>query len=563
MNIIENVVPLVNGKCCNTTITSTIRRIKFYVNTDREFCFLNEHGNHGSTSKLSKDWANYDPLSTNSYDYNDYITFTNNFNKEEIVMEIDWDDKSGPNGDGKEVVHSIANQYGYHHISFYSYNSDYYVKNPNDESKSIKIDSNGVKNHIFVDDVMRNRVVTITITKGTVYYIWGTNINLGIYPMIEIPEVSTISFNSCTVDSIPFDRFLYCPNLTSLVLPNVTSKLSKIPDSLLSLSKLNELSLSGILNNVNPDTNGIRNISLMTSLKKLSINNGTDRYIKEFNKLPNLNILSIQYDKDHQQYMRDLFKKDNITEINPNLTTFNCLSSNQSYINDNMEVVMGKCLDEITNLENLNELPESFMNVNPRSTKIVLYDWMDRIYNWTTLNMEKMFIYSQEGIDNAVDAIYDRVTKYGMNETYVTDDEKNGHRNPWYGATLKLYIQSEPFNKRPSGTYQEVENPSSPMEKIWSLVNNYRWTVLCCPESGGSNTKPGETIKPRSRINELVVMSLDDLNYIDTKETCKWTVISNNNKKVIEFEGDIEGTSIYIPSSYNVKTYNSKEEVDS
>ena len=562
MNIIDNVVPLVNGKCCNSTVTTTIRRIKFYVTTDREFFLLNEHGNHGTASKLSKDWANYDPLSTNSYDHNDYINFTNSSTKEEMEIEIDWDDKSGPNGDGKETVHSVANKFGYHHIYFYSYNSDYYIKNPNDESKSQKIDEGGIKNHIFVDDVMRNRVVTMTFKKGFANYIWSTNINLGIYPLIEIPEVSTISLSNCTVDSVPFDRFLYSPNLRSLTLPNITTKFSRLPDSLLKLSQLTELKISNLLSNIDPDTNGLRLISQMTNLKTLTAINSTDRYIKEFNDLPNLTSLDISRSTSLDDLLT-LFSKDSITEVNPNLTKFCCLASNQSTTCTDIDQVTGKCLDDVTNLDNITDFG-IFFRPNPINAKLTLHDWMDRMYNWTTLNMEKMFIYSQEAIDNAVDVIYEKVTKYGPNLTYVTDDEKNGHRNPWYGATLKLYLQSEPYNKRPSGTYQEVENPSTPMEKIWSLVNNYKWTVICCPESGGSTARPGETISPQNMFeDEIMVMSLDDLDNINEEETYKWTVISDNDKIVTEFEGDPEGTSIYAPSSYNIKTYNSKEEVDS
>ena len=112
-----------------------------------------------------------------------------------------------------------------------------------------------------------------------------------------MPELTTIDTSECPCDVINTDRFLYCPNLTTLGLRSaISSKYDKYPNSLWQLTKLKNLYIDSFVSDRNADNNGIRNIVKLKNLVNLTIHGGVDRYIKEFNELPNIRYIKIKKD---------------------------------------------------------------------------------------------------------------------------------------------------------------------------------------------------------------------------------------------------------------------------
>ena len=84
----------------------------------------------------------------------------------------------------------------------------------------------------------------------------------------------------------------------------------------------------------------------------------------------------------------------------------------------------------------------------------------------------------------------------------------DGNRNQFYKLILSLYEASAPTNKRPSGVYQAPEgfdkgvsngNPTTPMEKVYVLTNNYgqTWVLAPAPASKAALTRARRAGKAR------------------------------------------------------------------
>ena len=72
----------------------------------------------------------------------------------------------------------------------------------------------------------------------------------------------------------------------------------------------------------------------------------------------------------------------------------------------------------------------------------------------------------------------------------MSQTASDGNRNQFYKLTLDLYAAVAPTNKRPSGVYQAPDgfvkgvsngNPTTPMEKVYVLTNNYEQTWILAP----------------------------------------------------------------------------------
>ena len=98
------------------------------------------------------------------------------------------------------------------------------------------------------------------------------------------------------------------------------------------------------------------------------------------------------------------------------------------------------------------------------------------------------FINTQERADTFVNTFYDKI----MSWSYITMSQtaSDGNRNQFYKLTLDLYAAVAPTNKRPSGVYQAPDgfvkgvsngNPTTPMEKVYVLTNNYEQTWILAP----------------------------------------------------------------------------------
>ena len=571
MDLIGDIIPMINGACTNSTQTTLVRKLTFYVTTAREFFLLNKHGSHGSVDNTSKEYIKYDPNGYNCCDNNDYLELRSPVSFE---LDINWDDNS-------EIEHVVATKSGsFYYVRWYSYDSDYYRKytgNGTDGQKDVLIPNWAFRNHIF-QGTKKEHVVTMTFTKGYINYIYAYYLTFGKYPLFEVPELTTIDTSECPCDVINTDRFLYCPNLTTLGLRSaISSKYDKYPNSLWQLTKLKNLYIDSFVSDKNADNNGIRNIVKLKNLENLTIHNGVDRYIKEFNELPNIRYIKISQNGDTSN-VKTIFSKDGITKINPNLYWLNPLSCWQDDKDTDMDIVTGTCFNEIEDLSHITVLPTFFQI--PKGKKIIIPEWMDRTFNFKNLDWGKIF--GQDRIDRkpttidlAIESLYEHTKQFGYNQNYVNGPYK-GKRNPWYNLKLTAYSQSQPVSFRPTGIYQKPTgfekgvsdgNPASPMEMLYVLVNNYKWTCIIPPETS-INTNPGEILKPTSMllatieyeaINdntlEYVEYNTDEKNEVDGRIL----LIKDNNVTDV-IEGDLFNTSVLIPNDVDIISFKTEDE---
>lgn len=571
MDLIGDIIPMVNGACTNSTQTTLVRKLTFYVTTAREFFLLNTHGSHSNVDNTSKEYIKYDPNGYICCDNNDYLELRSPVSFE---LDINWDDDS-------EIEHVVATKSGsFYYVRWYSYDSDYYRKytgNGTDGQKDVLIPNWAFRNHIF-QGTKKEHVVTMTFTKGYIDYIYAYYLRFGKYPLFEVPELTTIYTSECPCDVINTDRFLYCPNLTSLGLSSaISSKYDKYPNSIWQLTKLKNLYIDSFVSDRNADNNGIRNIVKLKNLVNLTIHGGVDRYIKEFNELPNIRYIKISQTGDTSN-VKTIFSKDGITKINPNLYQLNPLSCWQDDSDTDMDIVTGTCFNEIEDLSHITVLPTFFQI--PKGKKIIIPEWMDRTFNFKSLDWGKIF--GQDRIDRkpttidlAIESLYEHTKQFGYNQNYV-DGPYKGKRNPWYNLKLTAYSQSQPVSYRPTGIYQEPTgfekgvsdgNPASPMEMLYVLVNNYKWTCIIPPETS-INTNPGETFKPYSislatieneAINdntlEYIEYNTNEKNEVDSRIL----LIKDSNLTDV-IEGDLFNTSVLIPNDVDIISFKTEDE---
>lgn len=136
-----------------------------------------------------------------------------------------------------------------------------------------------------------------------------------------------------------------------------------------------------------------------------------------------------------------------------------------------------------------------------------LPDWLYEVREFRiwTLNGGR-FINTQERADTFVNTFYDKI----MSWSYITMSQtaSDGNRNQFYKLTLDLYAAVAPTNKRPSGVYQAPDgfvkgvsngNPTTPMEKVYVLTNNYgqTWILAPAPASKAALTRARRAGKTR------------------------------------------------------------------
>lgn len=571
MDLIGNTISMVNGAFTNSTQATLIRKLTFYVTTAREFFLLNNHNTRNDVDNTSKEFIKYDPNGYKCCEQNDYLELRSPVPFE---LDINWDDDS-------EIEHVVATKSdSFYHVRWYSYDSDYYKKytgNGTDGKKDELVPSWAFRNHIF-QGTKKEHVVTMTFTKGYIDWIFAYYIRFGKYPLFEVPELTTIDTSECPCDVINTDRFLYCPNLTTLGLrDSIRSKYDKYPDSIWQLTKLENLYIGSMVSDRNADNNGIRNIVKLKNLVNFTIDSGVDRYIKEFNELPNIRNIKISQ-RSNISTVKTMFSKDGITKINPNLHQLNPLSCWQDDTYNDMDIVTGTCLNEIEDLSHIKNLPTFFQI--PKGKKLVIPEWMDRTFNFNYLDWGKIF--GQDRIDGkpttidlGIESLYEHTKQFGYNQNYV-DGPYKGKRNPWYNLKLIAYSQRQPVSYRPTGIYQEPTgfekgvsdgNPTTPMEMLYVLVNNYKWTCIIPPKIS-INTNPGETLKPASislatiedeAINdntlEYVEYNTDEKNEIDGR------ILLIKDSNVIDvIEGDLSHTSVLVPNDVDIISFKTEDE---
>lgn len=331
--------------------------------------------------------------------------------------------------------------------------------------------------HYEDDDINAERAIKIKFTGNIIRAFFSTTVHHN-FPILEMSSLKYLSLSDNKyITEIPYSRLSKLKNLIYLYLNRLGGTLEYIPDSIFEMTGLTSLTLAGVVNLTNIDSSNIRKISNLKKLRALDLNTTRlPQYIKEFNELPVVYSINIatNINPDTQP------KFDEVDKINPSLTSLNYMGSN--WINGRnktnwSEWISGK------GLENLQILAA---NQAPRLT------WNFPEYIRNEMRSLKTFSLdgntpTQERADTFVNNFYNYVT--GWTQITMTTTAKDGKRNQFYGLAIGLNNASEPQNntrpsgieQAPSGFVKGVSNgsPTTPMEKIYVLKNNYgqSWTI--------------------------------------------------------------------------------------
>lgn len=327
-------------------------------------------------------------------------------------------------------------------------------------------------NHHYVDDdVNKERAITIKFTCDITKAVFSTTVHHD-FPILEMSSLKTLSLSDNKyITEIPYSRLSKLKNLEYLHFNRLGGTLEYIPDSIFDMTNLTALTLAGVVNLSNIESSNIRKISKLKKLRTLDLNTTRiPQYIKEFNDLPVIYYINIapNVNPDSQP------KFDEVDKINPSLTNLVYMGSN--WINGRVrtnwaEWISGKGIENIQTLL-ADQAPKLTWNF-PEYIR-------NEMRSLRTLNINGDTP-TQERADTFVNNFYAYIT--GWTQITMTATAKDGKRNQFYGLSISMNNTAEPQNNtRPSGIEQAPSgfvkgssngNPTTPMEKVYVLKNNY------------------------------------------------------------------------------------------
>lgn len=310
------------------------------------------------------------------------------------------------------------------------------------------------------------------------------------FPLMNMPDISYLHMVRSVLKNgdIPYDRISKSVKLNNIWMGSFShpGTWSNWPEGFLNMKDLKYFGCNGVFNFAdNPDSNW-RRFSEWKDLTKFNFNwCNIPSYDPAFNSIPAASI-DIISDRNNIPVF------DEVNKVGDNKLVVNFMANGNSWKQD---LVAGK----------LNKIQAIFCtsNVVPVDN---LPDWLYEIREFRTWNLEYRFIDTIGRADTFVNTFYEKVMSWEhmtMSQTAV-----DGNRNQFYKLILNLYIASIPTNKRPSGVYQAPEgfvkgvsngNPTTPMEKVYVLTNNYgqTWVLAPAPASKAALTRARRAGKAR------------------------------------------------------------------
>lgn len=310
------------------------------------------------------------------------------------------------------------------------------------------------------------------------------------FPLMNMPDISYLHMVRSVLKNgdIPYDRISKSVKLNNIWMGSFShpGTWSNWPEGFLNMKDLKYFGCNGVFNFAdNPDSNW-RRFSEWKDLTKFNFNwCNIPSYDPAFNSIPAASI-DIISDRNNIPVF------DEVNKVGDNKLVVNFMANGSSWKQD---LVAGK----------LNKIQSIYCtsNVVPVDN---LPDWLYEIREFRTWNLEYRFIDTIGRADTFVNTFYEKVMSWEhmtMSQTAV-----DGNRNQFYKLILNLYIASIPTNKRPSGVYQAPEgfvkgvsngNPTTPMEKVYVLTNNYgqTWVLPPAPASKAALTRARRAGKAR------------------------------------------------------------------
>lgn len=425
--------------------------VTFYVNEDRFPCYNGRNADYVP-----------DPVV-------DSGIFNRNFNissSKPGFVNVDW-------GDGTKDQYPLTKNGSVYRIIFRSLDIEW-RKNPDATTWWFKKEDGSqyipIPPHKY--DSVQKREVTMTFSNVIDSDFSLDGIVLDQFPLINLPDISYLNMTRSVLKNgdIPYDRILNSQNVANIQMGGFSHPgvWSNWPEGFLKMKRLKYFGCSSVFNFAdNPDSNW-RRFSEWENLTIFNFNGcNIPSYDPAFNSIPAVSIDIISNRNNIPVF-------DEVDKVGDNKIRVYFMANGSSWEQD---LVGGK----------LNKIQETYC----RSYTVPvddLPDWLYEVREFRKWNLSSSFISTQERADTFVNTFYDKI----MSWSYITMSQtaSDGNRNQFYKLTLDLYTSADPTNKRPSGVYQAPEgfvkgvsngNPTTPMEKVYVLTNNYGQTWVLAP----------------------------------------------------------------------------------
>lgn len=449
---------------------TALSSVTFYVNEDRFPCYNGKGVDYVP-----------DPV-VDSGDFN------RNFNissSKPGFVNVDW-------GDGTKDQYPLTKNGSVYRIIFRSLDIEW-RKNPDATTWWFKKEDGSqyipIPPHKY--DSVQKREVTMTFSNVIDADFRLDGIVLDRFPLMNLPDISYLYMVRSVLKNgdIPYDRISKSVNIRYIYMGSFSHPgvWSNWPEGFLNMKNLRYFGCNSVFNfGDDPDSNW-RRFSEWKNLTGFNFNwCNIPSYDPAFNSIPAVNI-SIISDRNNIPVF------DEVDKVGDDKESVAFMGGGSSWKQD---LVGGK----------LNKIQGTYCNSGTVSVDD-LPDWLYEVREfriWTLY--DGRFINTQERADTFVNTFYDKI----MSWSYITMSQtaSDGNRNQFYKLTLDLYTSAAPTNKRPSGVYQAPEgfvkgvsngNPTTPMEKVYVLTNNYgqTWVLAPAPASKAALTRARRAGKAR------------------------------------------------------------------
>lgn len=441
---------------------TALSSVTFYVNEDRFPCY-NGRG------------ADYvpDPV-IDGGDFNRNLDISSS---KPGFVNVDW-------GDGTKEQYLLVRNGGSYRIIFRSLDIEW-RKNPDASTWWFKKEDGSqyvpIPPHKYGS--IQRREVTMKFSNVIDRDFKMDGIVLYEFPLMNMPDISYLHMTRSVLKNgdIPYDRISKSVNLKNIQMGSFyhPGTWSNWPEGFLNMKDLKYFGCNSVFNFAdNPDSNW-RRFSEWKDLTEFNFNwCNIPSYDPAFNSIPAVSI-SIISDRNNIPVF------DEVDKVGDDKAGVTFMGGGSSWKQD---LVGGK----------LNKIHNTYC-----SSSVVpvddLPDWLYEVREFRIWTLrDGRFINTQERADTFVNTFYDKI----MSWSYITMSQtaSDGNRNQFYKLTLDLYTSAAPTNKRPSGVYQAPEgfvkgvsngNPTTPMEKVYVLTNNYgqTWVLAPAPASKAALTR--------------------------------------------------------------------------
>lgn len=470
--------------------------------------------------------------------YNESIRF---YSKTPGMCEVDW-------GDGNKeqfpfVKAMSGSIYGQYRLMFKRRDISY-RKNPDSHPwwfyKEDGSEYVPAPNHAYDDGMDKERVISMSFTND-VTMMESYRIMMVGFPILDMPSLINVSISipgRRTITDIPKDRIMRSVNIERITLSEFgVGTLTSIPEDWNRLTKLKGLNLSMSIDFSDTEASNIRKFpSMWPNLEILRLAGGRVRvYPREwlsFSKLRELyispGVAMPSFDPNTCPAM------DEVDRINSSLKIFSHINRWYGSVVSWHPYMSGKGLENIESLD----ASHSYSNIDVSNLPDYIYEMrsMNSFYIYLCLS-------TQSRCDTFISTLYDKVM--GFNYLTMSSYASDGERNQFYGLYLTMYSASSPVDKRPSGVLQAPSgfikgqsngSPSTPMEMVYVLMNNYRWRFSMAPEASVLRSIRSSDIDTRSYKPYKLIVFDDGRTFVGNGD-----VLAHDTDKVLSFGGQPEG----------------------